>query len=43
MQFVSSILYSMDSHYIFSGSEDMNLRIWKAQASLPIGQLSDRQ
>lgn len=43
MQFVSSVLFSMDSKYIFSGSEDMNLRVWKSQASVPIGQLSDRQ
>jgi len=27
----------MDSKYILSGSEDMNIRIWKSQASAPIG------
>lgn len=27
----------MDSKYILSGSEDMNIRIWKSQASAPVG------
>ena len=33
MQQVNSILYTMDNRYIISGSEDTNIRIWKAKAS----------
>ena len=33
MQQVNAILYSMDNKYIISGSEDTNIRIWKANAS----------
>ena len=33
MQQVNSIIYSMDNRYIFSGSEDTNIRIWKANAA----------
>ena len=27
----------MDNEYIYSGSDDMNIRIWKTNASKPIG------
>jgi hypothetical protein len=30
-------MYSMDSNYILSGSDDTNIRLWKAHASTPIG------
>lgn len=32
MQQVNSIIYSMDSRLIISGSEDTNIRIWKSRA-----------
>ena len=34
---VSSVRFSGDGLYVFSGSEDMNLRIWKASASRQLG------
>lgn len=43
MQVVSSVLYTMDSHYILSGSEDMNIRIWKSEPARPIGTLTPRE
>ena len=36
MHFIYSILYSLDSSYIISGSYDTNVRIWKARASEPL-------
>ena len=33
MQRVFCVKYSGDSTYVFSGSDDMNLRIWKSKAS----------
>ena len=33
MQQVNSIVYTMDNRYILSGSEDTNIRIWKANAA----------
>lgn len=33
MQKVFSVRFSMDSRYIFSGSDDGNLRLWRANAS----------
>lgn len=32
----------MDNEYILSGSDDMNIRIWKAKASKPIGIIDKR-
>lgn len=43
MQILSSVLFSMDAHYVFSGSEDMNIRIWKSEASRPVGVVSERE
>ncbi len=37
MQIVNAILFTSDAHYILSGSEDMNVRLWKAVASKPTG------
>ena len=34
---VSSVRYSGDGLYIYSGSEDMNVRIWKGNASQQLG------
>ncbi len=35
--------FSGDGFYVFSGSEDMNLRIWKADASAQVGPLLPRE
>lgn len=43
MQQIFSVLWSMDNEYVLSGSDDMNIRIWKAQASKPIGIMPKRQ
>lgn len=40
---VNSVLYSMDSKFILSGSEDTNLRIWKSNASDPLKTLLPRE
>ena len=37
MQRVFSVQFSMDSKYVLSGSDDGNVRIWKAHASEKIG------
>ena len=34
---VSSVRYSGDGLYVYSGSEDMNVRIWKGNASQQLG------
>jgi WD repeat and SOF domain-containing protein 1 len=43
MQQVNSILYTMDNRYIISGSEDTNIRIWKANASESLKPLLPRE
>lgn len=43
MQHVTSIGWSMDSKYIFSGSDEMNIRLWKARASEKLGALRPRE
>jgi WD repeat and SOF domain-containing protein 1 len=43
MQQVNAILYSYDSRYVYSGSEDTNVRIWKARASDPMKPLLARE
>ena len=43
MQRVFSVKYSMDSSYIVSGSDDGNLRLWKAKASAKQGILAPRE
>lgn len=37
------MLYSMDSKYIVTGSEDTNVRVWKAHASESLGALLPRE
>ncbi|GMH38452.1 hypothetical protein BSKO_06336 [Bryopsis sp. KO-2023] len=37
MQRVFSVRFSGDASYVFSGSDDMNLRVWKAKASEQLG------
>jgi len=37
MQRVFAVRFSGDGTYVFSGSDDMNVRVWKAEASAPLG------
>ena len=37
MQRVQTVLWSADNKYILSGSDEMSLRLWKAQASEKLG------
>mmetsp|Transcript_11083 Transcript_11083/g.12236 ORF Transcript_11083/g.12236 Transcript_11083/m.12236 type:complete len:465 (+) Transcript_11083:49-1443(+) len=43
MQRVFTVNYTADNKYIISGSDDTNLRLWKANASEKIGQASVRE
>lgn len=43
MQRVWTVNYSSDDRYIVSGSDDSNLRLWKAHASEKIGQATSRE
>jgi DDB1- and CUL4-associated factor 13 len=43
MQRVFAVRYSGDGSYVFSGSDDMNVRIWKAVASEQLGMLLPRE
>lgn len=37
MQHVITVAWSLDDKYIISGSDEMNLRMWKANASEKLG------
>ena len=43
MQRVFCVGYTSDHKYILSGSDDTNVRLWKARASEKVGQLSARE
>ena len=43
MQKVFTVNYTSDNNYVLSGSDDFNIRLWKARASEKIGQLSSRE
>ena len=43
MQKVFSVLWTTDNQYILSGSEDANVRLWKADASRKLGIVSERE
>ncbi|CDJ56329.1 WD domain, G-beta repeat-containing protein, putative [Eimeria maxima] len=43
MQSVLSCRYSSDSRFVFSGSADMCLRVWKSEAAAPLGPQSYKQ
>jgi len=43
MQRISGVAFTLDHKYILSGSEDMNVRLWKARASDRIGQQTSRE
>lgn len=37
MQRVRVVQWSLDNKYIISGSDEMNIRVWKARASEKLG------
>lgn len=43
MQRIFSCAYTMDARYILSGSDDGNVRIWKARASEKMGLMTGRE
>ncbi|KAJ3325418.1 hypothetical protein HDV06_004277 [Boothiomyces sp. JEL0866] len=43
MQRAFTVKYSMDSKFILSGSDDGNIRLWKAKASEKLGTLTNRE
>lgn len=43
MQKIFAVLWSMDSKYIFSGSDETNIRTWKANATEKLGLVSQRE
>ena len=43
MQRLSCVSFSRDNRYILSGSDEMNVRLWKARASEKLGILKERQ
>lgn len=43
MQRVFAVRFSGDASYVFSGSDDMNVRVWKAEASEQLGTLLPRE
>ncbi|CAK0783726.1 hypothetical protein CVIRNUC_006925 [Coccomyxa viridis] len=43
MQRVFAVRFSGDASYVFSGSDDMNVRVWKAKASQQQGTLVGRE
>ncbi|KAI8050475.1 WD40-repeat-containing domain protein [Syncephalis plumigaleata] len=43
MQRIFCVKYSMDSKYVLSGSDDGNIRLWKAVASEKIGPVDTRE
>ncbi|KAH8370939.1 hypothetical protein KR093_005581 [Drosophila rubida] len=43
MQHVVCVAWSLDNRYIFSGSDEMNIRMWKANASEKLGVVRPRE
>ncbi|XP_048882434.1 DDB1- and CUL4-associated factor 13 [Brienomyrus brachyistius] len=43
MQHVICVRWSLDSRYIMTGSDEMNIRLWKANASEKLGVLTPRE
>lgn len=42
MQRLTSVLWSLDSKFVLSASDEMNIRIWKANASEKLGTVRQR-
>ncbi|CAK8684107.1 unnamed protein product [Clavelina lepadiformis] len=43
MQRVFTVKWSLDNRYILSGSDEMNIRLWKARAAEKLGRLAPRE
>jgi WD repeat and SOF domain-containing protein 1 len=43
MQRIMCVRWSADMNFVMSGSEDTNVRLWKAEAAAKLGTLSDRE
>jgi WD repeat and SOF domain-containing protein 1 len=43
MQRIFAVKFSADNKYVLSGSDDTNIRLWKAQASMPIKPMVHRE
>jgi len=43
MQRIMAVRWSGDAQYVMSGSDDMNLRVWKVSASRPVRQMVPRE
>jgi DDB1- and CUL4-associated factor 13 len=43
MQRIFTVQYTMDHRFVISGSDDSNLRLWKARASEQLGQRTTRE
>jgi WD repeat and SOF domain-containing protein 1 len=43
MQRLTSVAWTRDNRYILSGSDEMNIRLWKARASEKLGIMKDRE
>ncbi|ELT97522.1 hypothetical protein CAPTEDRAFT_55838, partial [Capitella teleta] len=43
MQIVQCVRWSHDDRYLLSGSDEMNLRLWKARAAEKIGRMKPRE
>jgi DDB1- and CUL4-associated factor 13 len=43
MQRVFAVRFSGDGTYVFSGSDDMNVRVWKADSAQQLGQMLPRE
>lgn len=43
MQHVVCIAWSLDNRYLFSGSDEMNIRMWKSNASEKLGVIRPRE
>jgi WD repeat and SOF domain-containing protein 1 len=43
MQRVLTVACTLDGKFVVSGSDDGNVRLWKARASEPLGQLTSRE
>ena len=41
MQRIFCVNFSADARFVLSGSDDTNIRIWKAQASVPLCESDD--
>lgn len=40
MQHLTSVIWSLDNKFVLSASDEMNIRIWKANASEKLGAVS---